>query len=99
MAGIIELNIWYDEIAHYCPAQCYYYFKEDNVAYCIYLRWRHKDPWSVTLIRFFGDYQTDLDFICASWTSINLKKDYGIDDDLEELKKESIEVVKKIVKK
>ena len=34
----------------WCPSQCYYDFTYRGVPYQIYLRWRHQDPWSATLI-------------------------------------------------
>jgi len=40
---------WQDDLIM-CPSQCYYYFTYKGRPYCIYLRWRHSDPWSAELI-------------------------------------------------
>ena len=46
----IKLYQWDDSLI-WCPSQCYYYFKDrnDNLK-CIYLRWRHSDPWTAEII-------------------------------------------------
>ena len=51
----MELNKWEICINYWCPAQIYYYFK-DNAGgnWLIYLRWscvRGDDPWSAELLR------------------------------------------------
>ena len=47
----MTLNKW-NEIRHWCPAQLYYYFEDgDGGRWCIYLRWRHSDPWTAELVR------------------------------------------------
>lgn len=45
-----EMNRWYDDLIG-CPSQCYYYFMCGNDMYCIYLRWRHMDPWTADIIK------------------------------------------------
>ena len=51
----MELNKWDICINHWCPAQIYYYFKDnDGGNWLIYLRWdghRDDDPWSAELLR------------------------------------------------
>ena len=35
----------------FCPAQIYYYFHDaEGRSWCIYLRWRHSDPWTAELV-------------------------------------------------
>ena len=45
-----QLNKWYDDLI-WCPSQCYYYFMHDDDMYCIYLRWRHQNPWTAEIIK------------------------------------------------
>ena len=33
-----------------CPSQRYCYFEGDGKKYCIYLRWRHDDPWTAEIV-------------------------------------------------
>ena len=51
----MELNKWEICINYWCPAQIYYYFKDnDGGNWLIYLRWscvRGDDPWSAELRR------------------------------------------------
>lgn len=43
-------NQWILELK-WCPAQIYYYFVDaDGGRWCIYLRWRHQDPWTAELV-------------------------------------------------
>jgi hypothetical protein len=48
---ISNLPIWEEDLI-WCPSQCYCYFIDNstNKLWCIYLRWRHRDPWSAELI-------------------------------------------------
>jgi len=35
-----------------CPSQIRYYFEDGKgVRWCLYLRWRHRDPWRADLVR------------------------------------------------
>lgn len=36
----------------YCPSQIYYYFTDmvNGEKYCLYLRWRYKNPWSASIV-------------------------------------------------
>lgn len=46
----IQINKWEDDLI-WCPSQCYYYFYDKNgLLKCLYLRWRHRDPWIAELI-------------------------------------------------
>ena len=45
------LNQWDIQVDHWCPAQIYYYFIDsESGRWCIYLRWRHQDPWTAELV-------------------------------------------------
>ena len=47
----VTTGLWIVDINNWCPAQIYYYFKDaaDN-NWCIYLRWRHENPWTAELV-------------------------------------------------
>lgn len=46
----IKLYEWKDSLI-WCPSQCYYYFKDKKGdTKCIYLRWRHEDPWTAEIV-------------------------------------------------
>ncbi len=64
-----ELGVWTEELI-WCPSQCYYYFKEDDKEYCIYLRWRYNDPWTAELITKGEDGKNDI------WEAIQLEQFY-----------------------
>ena len=66
-----ELGVWIEDLL-WCPSQCYYYFKNGDQDYCIYLRWRHYDPWTAELIT----RGTEKD----KWEQIELDKTYNEDD-------------------
>ena len=54
----IQINQWEDDLI-WCPSQCYYYFHDKNRALkCLYLRWRHRDPWTAEIIPIdeFGEF-------------------------------------------
>ncbi|MEM1003438.1 MAG: hypothetical protein AAGH46_12395 [Bacteroidota bacterium] len=40
---------WDDDLI-WCPSQCYLKFTYKGKHFVIYLRWRHTDPWTATLI-------------------------------------------------
>jgi hypothetical protein len=68
-----ELNTWYDDLL-WCPSQCYYYFMHGNDMFCIYLRWRHQNPWTVEIIRCEeGDMSLSLDTSTWKWVSAHLR--------------------------
>lgn len=66
-----ELGVWIEDLI-WCPSQCYYYFKIDNQDYCIYLRWRYRDPWTAELITRGEDKD--------SWESIPIEGVYNEKD-------------------
>ncbi len=80
---------WVDDLI-WCPSQCYYYFETmSGRRFCIYLRWRHSDPWTADLVEFpVNTWNWDN----STWTEIVLSKDY-IDTELEQLK---LEVLKQV---
>ena len=46
----IKLYQWRDSLT-WCPSQCFYYFKDkDENLKCLYLRWRHNDPWTAEIV-------------------------------------------------
>ena len=50
MNSKIKLNQWNDDLSE-CPSQCYYYFRDKaGQLKCLYLRWRHNDPWTAEII-------------------------------------------------
>ena len=55
-----KLNRWYVDVRHWCPAQIKYYFQDlTGCNWCIYLRWRHQDPWTAELLRCDKDWAFD----------------------------------------
>ena len=76
-----QLNKWYDDLS-WCPSQCYYYFMHNEEMYCIYLCWRHDDPWTAEIIKCAAcDFKIDEN---AIWKFI--RTPYFFDDELEMLK-------------
>lgn len=48
----IREHEWILHLDFFCPAQIYYYFHDvEGRRWCIYLRWRHSDPWTAELVR------------------------------------------------
>lgn len=42
---------WIKHLDFFYPAQIYYYFHDaEGRSWCIYLRWRHSDPWTAELV-------------------------------------------------
>ena len=77
-----QLNKWYDELI-WCPSQCYYYFMHDDDMYCIYLRWRHQDPWNAEIIK-CAEADFSLDYQTSIWKSIKIP--FFKDSELDKLK-------------
>jgi hypothetical protein len=62
------LNHWIMHLSHWCPAQLYYYFVDnDGGQWCIYLRWR-QDPWTAELVRCDRNW----DFLWDGPSTVNL---------------------------
>lgn len=82
---------WEDSML-WCPSQCYCRFLDttERTIYCIYLRWRHSDPWTSELIK--CDPMGEL-LYRRDWPSIPTSKDYS-EDEYPELKEECIRTIK-----
>lgn len=53
------LNQWIEDL-RWCPSQIYYYFVDkDGGRWCIYLRWRHDDPWTAELVHCDKNWEFD----------------------------------------
>lgn len=90
-----QLNKWYDELV-WCPSQCYYYFMRDGDMYCIYLRWRHQDPWTADIIKCAdGDFYINNQ--AATWKSIEIP--FFKDSELDKLKEYIKSHLDRILKK
>ena len=77
-----HLNKWYDNLL-WCPSQCYYYFMHEGEMYCIYLRWRHQNPWTAEIVKCAeGDFS--LSHETSVWKFIKIP--YFEDCELEKLK-------------
>ena len=77
-----QLNTWYDTLIG-CPSQCYYYFMHEEAMYCVYLRWRHSDPWTCEVIKCAeGDFSLDPD--TTTWKFVKIA--FFEEDELEKLK-------------
>lgn len=77
-----QLNKWYNSLI-WCPSQCYYYFIHDGDMYCIYLRWRHQDPWTAEIAK-CADGDFSLDNPNTIWKSIDVP--FFKDSELDKLK-------------
>ena len=82
---------WLEELT-WCLSQLYCRFIDNNSQkiYCIYLRWRHKDPWSVELIPCLPDGKLNYN---KGWEIIKTKRDYS-QNDYEELKLEALNIIR-----
>lgn len=68
----ITLNQWDVQLRYWCPAQIYYYFVDaEGGRWCIYLRWRHQDPWTAELVRCDEKWE----FVWNSPGNVNLLKE------------------------
>lgn len=78
----IKLYQWDDRLI-WCPSQCYYYFKDkEGSMNCIYLRWRHQDPWTAEIVPL--NEKMELDFESPQWE--NLNPPFFKDSELDQLK-------------
>ena len=81
---------WLEELI-WCPSQLYCRFVDNSQKiYCIYLRWRHKDPWSAELIPCLPDGKLNYR---EEWEIIKTKRNYS-QNDYEELKQETLDIIK-----
>lgn len=59
----------------YCPSQIYFYFRDGDVVYCLYIRQRHGDV-TAQLVSCYGSGDFDYD---ALWPEIELSREYDIE--------------------
>lgn len=87
----MKLNVFLEDLI-WCPSQIYYYFCDNSgKIWCIYLRWRHDDPWTAELIPCDKNFKF---FDCDTWETISTSKDYK-DFEYKDLEKEALEIIKK----
>ena len=94
---MIKFKHWYEDLI-WCPSQCYYYIKsKKGNYYCIYLRWRHSDPWTAEIIRLLD--KDNIDYLCdnTEWFPLQVN-DYKATE-LKSLKKEAVRLAKDWIKK
>lgn len=84
------LQQWKDDLIM-CPSQCFLYFSFDDKIYELYLRWRHRDPWTATLS---GPYTQIGNTYIEDADSVNVQldvPDYS-HDQLDKIKKVSYQL-------
>lgn len=97
----MKLNTWIEELDDWCPAQIYYYFIDsEGDRWCIYLRWRHQDPWTAELVH----CDVDWDFQWNHPWTVNLLEEkahtpgiitgYYTDEEYPALMKKALETLK-----
>ncbi len=100
----IREHEWIKHLDFFCPAQIYYYFHDaEGRRWCIYLRWRHSDPWTAELVRCDDSWHFITD---GEW--INLLEeaehvpgtvtDYYREDEYEPLMEEALREVRTMFK-
>ena len=77
-----------------CPSQCYCYFEAEGQKFCIYLRWRHDDPWTAQLVPVDGNGQFIYD---GRWPYLDVP-DY-VHDGYENLQRQCIRIIEDTYKK
>ena len=93
---IFSNSVWQDDLI-WCPSQCYLYFNFGNKSYCVYLRWRHDDPWTADLVQTFGIGNTKNFGSTAFWQELDI--DFWKDSELEQCKKNTMSIVKNVLYK
>lgn len=82
---------WRDDLL-WCPSQCYLKFRCNGKHYVLYLRWRHNDPWTASLVpcsdSTFNMHEKD-----QSWIELDVK--FWKDTELNRCKLNAISLVKK----
>lgn len=85
------LNTWVDDLIR-CPSQCYYYFySKDGELLCLYLRWRHSDPWTAELVPVD---EIKFDFKYDGWKSLDPPR--FKETELDQLKEWSMKKLKEL---
>ena len=97
----ITLNQWDVQLRHWCPAQIYYYFVDaEGGRWCIYLRWRHEDPWTAELVRcdenweFLWDSPDTVDLLEEKEHTPGIITGYYTDEEYPHLMRKALELVK-----
>lgn len=62
MEGDVNKPHWINDLIK-CPSQCFCSFWYEGIHYCIYLRWRHSDPWVCNLVRLDEEFNFTNDWI------------------------------------
>lgn len=58
---MIKINGNWSNDLIWCPSQLFLNIEVDDEAYQIYCRWRHEDPWTISLIRVRDDVRHRFD--------------------------------------
>ena len=74
---------WVDDLI-WCPSQCYLHFSIKGQCYVLYLRWRHADPWSASVIK--TDHTFALNGEASEWKELDIKY-FSDSDNLDKLKR------------
>lgn len=87
-----QLNKWRDSLL-WCPSQCYYSFRAKNTGElkCLYLRWRHQDPWTAEIIPVNEISRT---FENDNWIGLDIP--FFKDSELDKLKEFCMEKLKEL---
>lgn len=96
----MTLNKWILELEPWCPAQIYYYFRDmEGGKWCIYLRWRHQDPWTAELVRcdscweFLWDSPDTVDLLEEKNHSLGIITEFYYEEEYLSLMEKAIEIV------
>ena len=98
-----SLNQWDIQLRYWCPAQIYYYFVDaEGGRWCIYLRWRHQDPWTAELVpcdedwKFIRNSPDIVDLLEEKEHTPGILTGYFMDDEYPELMKWTLSRVKSL---
>ncbi len=86
----IEQNKFLEDLL-WCPSQIYYYFISSGRKFCIYLRWRYKNPWTAELIECDDDWEFSKNWR-EDWHKLTLSKEYK-DEEYKDLEKEVLDKI------
>ena len=75
---------WEDDLIM-CPSQCILKFEFEEKQYAIYLRWRHHDPWTASLVKLSDEQKDKLN---GEWFELNVN--LYTHDQLDEIKNDAI---------
>ena len=80
-------DIEWKETLDWCPSQMYLKFKWNGRYWIIYLRWRHSDPWSATLVE--SDQTYDMHLKQYDWVELDIP--FYKDSEMKKLKEKAKE--------